>query len=149
MGIIKGQNLRLKIGEKYVAFATSCTVHVSAQLEESSTKDSTNDFTEQSITGMSWDISTDALFSVDTDSTGMNGIDALDLILAKTKVKVEFTQAEGTKNRVPPTGAVKYSGWAWVNDISFNATNRQNASYTLQAQGDGELVKGDVASTSI
>ena len=145
MGVIKGQNLRIKLGTKYVAFATSCTVHVSAQLEESSTKDSTNGWQKQEITGMNWDISVDALYSVDTDATGVNGVDALDLILAQQQIDVEFTQAAGEKNRVPETGVIKYSGKAWVNDVSVNAPNRQNTSYTLQATGDGELTKGSVA----
>ena len=145
MGVIKGQNLRIKLGTKYVAFATSCTVHVSAQLEESSTKDSTNGWQKQEITGMNWDITVDALYSVDTDATGVNGADALDLILAQQQIDVEFTQAAGEKNRVPETGDIKYSGKAWVNDVSVNAPNRQNTSYTLQATGDGELTKGSVA----
>lgn len=145
MGVIKGQNLRIKLGTKYVAFATSCTVHVSAQLEESSTKDSTNGWQKQEITGMNWDISVDALYSVDTDATGVNGADALDLILAQQQIDVEFTQAAGEKNRVPESGDIKYSGKAWVNDVSVNAPNRQNTSYTLQATGDGELTKGTVA----
>lgn len=145
MGVIKGQNLRIKLGTKYVAFATSCTVHVSAQLEESSTKDSTNGWQKQEITGMNWDISVDALYSVDADATGVNGADALDLILAQQQIDVEFTQAAGEKNRVPETGDIKYSGKAWVNDVSVNAPNRQNTSYTLQATGDGELTKGSVA----
>lgn len=145
MGVIKGQNLRIKLGTKYVAFATSCTVHVSAQLEESSTKDSTNGWQKQEITGMNWDISVDALYSVDTDATGVNGVDALDLILAQQQIDVEFTQAAGEKNRVPESGDIKYSGKAWVNDVSVNAPNRQNTSYTLQATGDGELTKGSVA----
>lgn len=145
MGVIKGQNLRIKLGTKYVAFATSCTVHVSAQLEESSTKDSTNGWQKQEITSMNWDISVDALYSVDTDATGVNGADALDLILAQQQIDVEFTQAAGEKNRVPETGDIKYSGKAWVNDVSVNAPNRQNTTYTLQATGDGELTKGSVA----
>jgi hypothetical protein len=141
MGIIKGQNLRIKIGEKYIAFATSATVHTSAQLEESSTKDSTNGFMQQEITGMSWDVSVDALYSVDTDATGVNAVDALDIVLAQQKVTVEFTQASGEKNRVPGTGAIAYTGQAWVNDISINTPNRQNASYTIQLTGDGPLTK--------
>lgn len=140
MGIIKGQNLRLKIGGKYVAFSTACTVHVSKQLEESSTKDNTNDWTDQEIVGKSWDISCDALFSVDDDQTGINGADALDLVLADEKVEVEFVQTSGDKNRVD--GAVKYTGEALINDISINASNKQNTSYSLQAQGCGALVKG-------
>jgi len=152
MGVIKGQNLRLKIGtgtsQKYIAFATTCTVHVSATLEDSSTKDSTGDWQNQEITGLAWDISTDALFSVDTDATGQNAQDALDLVLAKQKVFIEFEiGTSGAKNRVD--GSTAYSGWAWVNDISISAPNRQNATYSLQAQGDGALSSGRSSSSNL
>ena len=147
MGVIKGQNLRLKIAGKFVGFATSCTVHVSASLEDSSTKDSSDGiFQEQQLTGLAWDISTDALYSVDTDATGINAEGALDAILARQKVEIEFTGTVGTNNR-QATGH-KYTGQAWINDISINAANRQNASYSLQAQGTGPLTKSDGPSSS-
>ena len=147
MGVIKGQNLRITIGGKYVAFATSCTVHVSASLEDSSTKDSSDGiFQEQQLTGLSWDISTDALYSVDTDASGINAEGALDAILARQKVNIEFTGTVGTNNR-QATGH-KYTGQAWINDISINAANRQNASYSLQAQGTGPLTKSNGPSSS-
>ena len=104
MGVIKGQNLRILLGGKCVAFATSCTVHVSLNLEESSTKDSTNNFTEQTPTGISWDMSCDALYSVDADATGVNAISALDTVLAQQKVQVQFEQTQGEKNRVAVSG---------------------------------------------
>ena len=148
MGVIKGQNLRVLIGNKCVAFATSCTVHVSLNLEESSTKDSTKNFTEQTPTGISWDMSCDALYSMDADATGVNAIDALDKVLAQTKVTVMFEQTTGDKNRAAVTGSAVYSGDAWVNDISINAANRQNTSYTIQLTGDGELAKSTAGSLS-
>ena len=148
MGVIKGQNLRVLIGGKCVAFATSCTVHVSLNLEESSTKDSTNNFTEQSPTGISWDMSCDALYSVDADATGVNAISALDTVLAQQKVQVQFEQTQGEKNRVAVSGGAVYSGYAWVNDISINAANRQNTSYTIQLTGDGQLAKTTAGSLS-
>lgn len=141
MGAIKGQNLRISIGGKCVAFATACTVHVSNTLEDSSTKDSTSGWTEQEITGKAWDISVDALYSVETDADGVNGVAALDLVLADAAVEVEFVQTSGTKNREEVTSSVKYTGNAYVNDISINATNKQNTTYTLQAQGTGALTK--------
>lgn len=149
MGVIKGQNLRITLGGKFVAFATSCTVHVSMNLEESSTKDSTNNFTEQTPTSISWDMSNDALYSVDADTTGQNGVNALDIVLAQQRVFVQFEQTQGEKNRVPVAGGVVYSGYAWVNDISINAPNRQNTSYTIQLTGDGSLEKGNVSSSAI
>ena len=148
MGVIKGQNLRLLIGGKCVAFATSCTVHASLNLEESSTKDSTNNYTEQTPTGISWDMSCDALYSVDTDATGVNGINALDTVLAQQRVQVQFEQTQGEKNRVAVSGGAVYSGYAWINDISINAANRQNTSYTIQLTGDGELTKTTAGSLS-
>lgn len=138
---MKGQNLRILIGTKYVAYATSCTFHVSQSLEDSSTKDTTNNFSSQSSTGIAWDVSCDALYSVETDATGVNGIDALDLVLAQNKVAVVFQQASGTNNRTAVSGGVTYSGQAWVNDISINAPNRANVTYTIQLTGDGELTK--------
>lgn len=131
----------MMLGGKCVAFSTSCTVHVSVNLEESSTKDSTNNFVEQTPTSISWDMSCDALYSVDADATGVNGVDSLDKVLAQQKVQVQFEQTTGEKNRVPVSGAAVYSGYAWVNDISINAPNRQNTSYTIQLTGDGELAK--------
>ena len=148
MGVIKGQNLRVLIGGKCVAFATSCTVHASLNLEESSTKDSTNNYTEQTPTGISWDMSCDALYSVDTDATGVNGINALDTVLAQQRVQVQFEQTQGEKNRIAVSGGAVYSGYAWINDISINAANRQNTSYTIQLTGDGELTKTTAGSLS-
>lgn len=140
MGIIKGQNLRLKLGEKYVAFATDCTVHVSMSLEDSSTKDTTDGmWQEQELVGAAWDISTSALYSVDADQTGLNAEDALDMVLAMQKVKVEFTGTTGDKNRTE--SGTKYSGYVWLNDHSITATNRQNGTYSLQGQGTGPLAK--------
>lgn len=141
MAAIKGQNLRITVGGKFVAFATSCTVHVSQQLEESSTKDTTNNATQQTPTGISWDMSCDALYSVDADTTGVNGIGALDLVLAQATVQVVFEQTSGEKNRVPVAGSVTYSGEAYVNDISITAGNRANTSYSIQLTGNGELTK--------
>ena len=140
MGIIRGQNLRLKLGDKYIAFATDCTVHVSATLEDSSHKDTTDGvWQEQELVGMAWDISASALYSVDEDANGHNAENALDLILAMQKVWVEFTGTKGDKNRTADGN--KYCGYAWLNDHSITATNRQNGSYSLQAQGNGPLTK--------
>lgn len=141
MGVIKGQNVRISLGGKCIAFSTSATIHVSQNLEESSSKDSTNAATEQTPTGVSWDMSCDALYSVDTDATGVNGINAIDMVLGMQRVQVQFTQTSGAKNRVPVTGAVVYSGYGYVSDISLTAANRQNCTYSIQIQGDGELSK--------
>jgi len=140
--IIKGQHLRLKLGSKYIAFAQECTVHVSKSLENSSTKDDADGmWAKQEVTGKAWDFSASALYSVETDATGHNAEDALDIVLADQKVWVEFQRTGGTKNREDATSSNMYCGWAWVNDISINAGNRANANYSIQGTGDGPLTK--------
>lgn len=141
---MKGQNLRILIGSpaKYVAFSTSCTYHLSATLEDSSTKDDAGGFQKQEVTGMAGDISCDALYSVDADASGINGTDALDMLLAGQEVDVEFSPTTGDKNRTA-TGT-KYSCKALVNDISVSAANRQNVTYSIQMQMNSKPVKSTV-----
>lgn len=145
---MKGQNLRIFIGNKAVAFATSCTYHLSAQLSDSSSKDDTGDFQKQEVTGMAGDISCDALYSVDTDATGVNGVDALDMVLAGAEVTVVFSPTEGTQNRTKSAG-VRYTCSCLVNDISVTAANRQNATYTIQMQMNSKPVKSTASSSDL
>lgn len=136
---MKGQNLRILINQKCVAFSTSCTYHLGTELESSSTKDDVNGFQKQEVTGLNGDISCDALYSVETDANGVNGIDALDMILAGQEVTVEFSPTTGTKNR--EASGTKYTCQAIVNDISINAPNRANVTYTIQLQMNSIPVK--------
>jgi hypothetical protein len=141
---MKGQNLRILIGSpaKCVAFSTSCTYHLSATLEDSSTKDDAGGFQKQEVTGMAGDISCDALYSVDADASGINGTDALDMLLQGQEVDVEFSPTTGDKNRTA-TGT-KYTCKALVNDISVSAANRQNVTYSIQMQMNSKPVKSTV-----
>lgn len=141
---MKGQNLRIFIKQgsaaaKCVAYSTSCTYHLSATLEDSSTKDDAGGFQKQEVTGMAGDFSCDALYSVATDSTGVNGEDALDLLLAGQEVTVEFSATSGDNNRTA-TGN-KYTCSAIINDISVSAPNRQNVTYSIQGQFNSKPVK--------
>ena len=136
---MKGQNLRIMIGGKCVAFSTSCTYHLSATLEDSSTKDDIGGFQKQEVTGMAGDFSCDAIYSVENDETGVNGEQALDMLLAGQEVDVEFTATNGDKNRTA-TG-IKYTCSAIINDISVTSGNRQNVSYSIQGQFNSKPVK--------
>ena len=145
MGIIKGQNLRVMVGtasgsERCIAMATTATFHVAATLEDSSTKDSVGDFQEQEVTGLSWDASTESLVTlVDNGVNGELPQDILSLIINKTKVHLVFDETGGTNNRVGQNSAIKRSGWAYVNDVSITAANRQNSTMSVQFTGTGPL----------
>lgn len=130
------------VGGKCIAMATSCTFHVSAQMEDSSTKDSTGDWQEQEVVGLSWDAQTDSLVTLtDNGSNGELPQDLLSLIINKTAVTLTFDQTTGTNNRtsVSPASAIKKSGKAFVTDVNITAQNRQNSTISVQFQGTGPL----------
>ena len=140
MSTIKGQNLRVMVGGKCIAMATSCTFHISAQVESASTKDDANDFEVNEVTGLSWDAQTDSLVTL-TDN-GVNGelpTDLMSLILNKTKVTLTFDQTAGTNNRTGQNSAIKRSGEAYLTDYSISAQNRQNSTLSCQFTGTGPL----------
>ena len=140
MGTIKGQNLRVMVGGKCIAMATSCTFHVSAQLQDSSTKDSVGDFQEQEVTGLSWDAQTESLVTlVDNGSNGELPQDLLSLMINKTKVTLTFDQTAGANNRVGQNSAIKKTGEAYINDVNISAQNRQNSTISVQFSGTGPL----------
>jgi hypothetical protein len=140
MATIKGQNLRVMVGGKCIAMATDCTFHISAQVEDSSTKDDANDFANNEVTGLSWDAQTNSLVTL-TDN-GVNGelpTDLMSLILNKTKVELTFDQTAGTNNRTGQNSAIKRSGQAYLTDYSLSAQNRQNSTLSCQFTGTGPL----------
>ena len=140
MGTIKGQNLRVMVGGKCIAMATSCTFHVSAQLQDSSTKDSVGDFQEQEVTGLSWDAQTESLVTLeDNGSNGELPQDLLSLMINKTKVTLTFDQTAGANNRVGQNSAIKKTGNAYINDINITAQNRNNSTISVQFSGTGPL----------
>lgn len=145
MGTIKGQNLRVLVktgtgSPKCVAMATSCTFHVSAQLEDSSTKDSDGDWQEQEVTGLSWDAQTESLVTLEDNGTGGElPQDLLSLITGKTKVTLVFDQTAGANNRVAQNSTIKKSGEAYLTDVTVTAQNRQNSTFSAKFTGTGPL----------
>ena len=140
MATIKGQNLRVMVGGKCIAMATSCTFHISAQVESSSTKDDANDFEVNEVTGLSWDASTDSLVTLtDNGTNGELPTDLMSLIINKTMVTLTFDTTAGTNNRTAQNSAIKKSGSAYVTDFSVTAQNRQTSTLTVQFTGTGAL----------
>lgn len=140
MATIKGQNLRVMVGGKCIAKATSAQFHVAAETQDSSTKDSTGDWAENEVVGLSWDAQTDSLVTLVDD--GVNGElpqSLLSLIINKTKVTLTFDETAGTNNRTGQNSAIKRSGEAYLTDYSLTAPNRQNSTLTCRFVGAGAL----------
>ena len=128
------------VGGKCIAMATSCQLHISAQMEDSSTKDDAGNWQTQEIVGLSWDVQTDSLITlVDNGSNGELPTDLLSLIISQTKVTLTFDQTAGTNNRVGQNAAIKRTGYAYLTDYNLVAQNRTAAKLTCQFQGVGPL----------
>lgn len=140
MGSIKGQNLRVMVGGKCIAMATSCQIHIGTQLEDSSTKDSTGDWQEQDIVGLNWDVQTDSLVTLtDEGANGEVTTDLMALIINKTKVTLTFDTTAGANNRVGQNSAIKRTGQAYLTNFQLTAANRTNSVVQCQFTGTGAL----------
>ena len=128
------------VSGKCIAMSTSCQLHISAQMEDSSTKDDAGNWQTQELVGLSWDVQTDSLITlVDNGSNGELPTDLLSLIISQTKVTLTFDQTAGTNNRVGQNAAIKRTGYAYLTDYNLVAQNRTAAKLTCQFQGDGPL----------
>ena len=128
------------VGGKCIAMATSCTFHISAQTESASTKDDSNDFEVNEVTGLSWDAQTDSLVTLEDNGTnGELPTDLMSLIINKTLVTLTFDTTSGTNNRTGQNSALKKSGTAYLTDFSVTAQNRQNSTVSCQFTGSGPL----------
>lgn len=140
MATIKGQNLRVMVGGKCIAMATSCQFHVAAEMQDSSTKDDTGDWQMNEVVGLSWDASTESLVTLtDNGTNGELPTDILSLILNKTMVTLTFDTTAGTNNRTDQNSVIKHSGSAYVQDVNITAQNRANSTLSVKFQGTGAL----------
>lgn len=133
----KGQHLRIFIkkttatGDKLpIALATDMTFHLSATVENSTTKDTTDSdgaWQENDATGLNGDVQFGALIAAGTDAAAqvlndiINGID-------DSIVDWELAVVSGTNNRVISTSIA--TGQGKLVNVQMQGPNRQNATYT-------------------
>ena len=140
MSTIKGQNLRVMVGGKCIAMATSCELHIATQLEQSSTKDDADSWEVNEVVGLSWDASTDSLVTLEDNGTnGELPTDLMSLIINKTLLTLTFDQTAGTNNRTAQNSDLKRSGQAYLTDYALSAPNRANSTLRCKFQGTGAL----------
>lgn len=135
MATIKGQNLRVFANGQCLAAAQTSSIHVALMTEESSTKDSTDDWNEVIPVGHSWDATATALVVIDSQETA-NMLE--DLFNVGAEVSLSFSLTNGNKNRVLSETLVR--GTAVISDLSVQSDNRQVATYTAKFEGRGDLI---------
>ena len=148
----KGQFVRLFLGSnntdtpsKVLAAAKNLSVHVSLSLEDATTKDTDGgDWQVQEPTGLSYDISTNALVrSADVITSAVAGQDFAsveEIYEASLPVKFQVANVSGANQRTK--GAVIMSGSVMITSLSVNSGNRATVTYDTTLNGYGEYTVG-------
>jgi len=141
---VRGGNLMLFVDGKSIAYATSHTLEISADLADTSSKDDGGgEWSSQEVNLLSWTASSENLYS--EDGEGNNYDDLFDLMVAKQPIAAVFCKKSETATEVPTGGwtpsVPKYEGNVVITSLSLNAPNGEYASYSVQFQGVGKLEK--------
>lgn len=147
----KGENVRLFLSSdgraaatKVIAAAKQLSFHVSISLENATTKDTDGDWQVMEPTGISFDISSNALVrSADTITSLVAAHDFTSILdIYKNSVPVNFAIANtsGANHRTKGTNIV--SGKVIISQLQANSPNRQNVDYTTTLTGYGPFIVG-------
>ena len=147
----KGQHLRLVITEGsgtttdyVVALSLDCSLHLSAQTEDSTTKDTTDDasganWNEYDVVERSGDISFNALVGVGEDEGGKSLADFINQV-GDSLINWKLVFVSGENNRTE--GKTVCSGQGKMTNLSPNASDRQKATYNGTITIYGEVTVG-------
>ena len=147
----KGQFVRLFVGSdntaapaKVVAAARQLSLHISLSLESATTKDTDGDWDIQQPTGLSYDITSNALMrsgDTITSSVGAQSVaDIEDIYEGAVPVKWAIANVSGANQRTK--GAVIVSGSCVITSLVLNGPDRQNADYNATFNGYGPYSVG-------
>lgn len=121
-----------------------CSLHLSAQTEDSTTKDSTDDasganWNEYDVTGRSGDISFNALVGVGEDAGGKSFADFVDQV-GDSLINWKLVFVSGENNRTE--GKTVCSGQGKLTNLQASASDRQKATYSGTITIYGEVTVG-------
>lgn len=151
--IIEGRDLMFFVADtktgtyKSIAAATNCSIEISLDTKEITTKDSASG-AWQTVTPnkLSWSGSSDNLFELDATADGSSFDTLFDYMTQKKMIYVKFgtgktfTDASGwTLNKG------MYEGTAIITSLNLTAGADDNASYSVSFSGSGALSKIAVA----
>ena len=144
----RGQYVRLLVGNgagKFIAASKNLSITLTANLEESSTKDTTGDWVEYDLTVINYTINSTSVILTDDDELGYNGgneqgftlANALDAVEGGNALPWKIAEVNSENNRTIVSNML--NGNAFVTNVEATAQNRQDATYQMTLQGDGEI----------
>lgn len=136
--ILKGQNFRILTFDstaskfKCVGMATNCTVTLTNNTEDASTKDDVGMAAKPTMTSQGWSVSVESL-DVSDAATMLTAIKSL------TPFTLMWDETDTTDNQTGEQATFARKGSAYLNDATFNFNDRENATKSLQFTGSGAL----------
>lgn len=146
MSKIRGGDMMLFVNGKSIAYATSHTLTISGDTQDTSNKDEGGgDWASNEVSTLSWTAQSENMYSI--EGAGSNFDDLFDIMVAKTPVTATFSKKTETAVNVPEGGwtASKpdYEGKVVITSLELNAPNGEYATYTVNFTGIGALQKVD------
>ena len=135
----------LFVDGKSIAYATSHTLSISGDTQDTSNKDEGGgSWASSEVSILNWSATSDNLYSVDGE--GNNFEDLYDIMIAKTPVQAVFCLKSQMNLTDVPTGGwtpsvPKYVGNVVITSLEVNAPNGEYATFTAQFTGVGALEK--------
>ena len=136
----KGQNFRILVYDttatkfKCIGMATSCTVNLTANTEESSTKDDVGGSAKPEVTSNAWSVQVESLNVVDAGAM-------LTAIKSMTPFTLMWDETSTTDNQTTQDASYARKGQAYLNDLTLTFDDRTNSAKSLQFQGTSALEK--------
>lgn len=145
MGKIKGGNLMLFLNGKSIAFATSHTLSISGDTQDTSNKDEGGGlWGANEVSTYTWTVSTENMYADSGLSDNSSTYSDLFKLIGKEPVEAVFAVKSETDNTIPATGGwtpkvPKYTGKLVLTSLELNAPNGEYATFSAEFQGVGEL----------
>ena len=136
--ILKGQNFRIltfdSTAEKFkcVGMATNCTVTLTNNTEDASTKDDVGMAAKPTMTSQGWSVSVESLDV--SDAAAM-----LTAIKSLTPFTLMWDETSTTDNQTGEQATFARKGTAYLNDAVFQFDDRTNSTKQLQFTGTSAL----------
>ena len=142
MTTLKGQNLRIlarafdSSGWACIGMATNCTITLTNNVDESSTKDDIGLAAKPEVVSKAWSVQVDSL-------NVLNAAAMLTAIKSMQKVEIMWDEVGTSDNQTPVTGsgAAAYArkGLAFLSDLTISFNDRENSAKNLQFSGASPL----------
>lgn len=136
MATVKGQNLRIFVGNRAIVAALDCQLQLQLNLTPYSTKDDEGAFAKNSVVSLQWSVTANAAVT-DVEELDAIGVAELEDLIGQT-VYVKLNTTNGEKNRNGTRQVL--AGDAIISDVQYTAQNRQRSTCQITLTGKNNML---------